>query len=236
PARVSERLVGPTLKPAPETPVPVTATVPRPTRAALRAAAARRRRVLTLLLALALVTVVVAVVGVVPLWSAGIPVGLVAAFLIIARTSVRRASDEFWLQSEAAAEPSNVVRRTAARVDASHGSVRTDSDPDEAADDEPTITLDAAAVAVAKAGLTEDRVVAVAMRTADGDSLWDPLPVTLPTYVDKPAAKRTIRTIELGEPGTWSSGHSEADSKTAGGTDPDQGVQADEGLRKEATA
>ncbi|MGH3470769.1 MAG: hypothetical protein ACRDPG_01825, partial [Nocardioidaceae bacterium] len=88
PARVSERLVGPSLKPAPETPVPVTPMVPRPTRAALRAAAARRRRVLTLLLALALVTVVVAVVGVGPLWSAGIPVGLVAAFLIIARTSV----------------------------------------------------------------------------------------------------------------------------------------------------
>ena len=32
------------------------------------------------------------------------------------------------------------------------------------------------------------------------DSLWDPLPLTLPTYVTKPAARRTIRTIDLTTP------------------------------------
>ena len=42
--------------------------------------------------------------------------------------------------------------------------------------------------------------------TEDGGSLWDPLPVTLPTYVTKPKARRTVRTIDLGEPGTWTSG------------------------------
>ena len=42
--------------------------------------------------------------------------------------------------------------------------------------------------------------------TDDGGSLWDPLPVTLPTYVTKPQAKRTVRTIDLGEPGTWTLG------------------------------
>ena len=52
------------------------------------------------------------------------------------------------------------------------------------------------------------------MQTADGESLWDPLPVTLPTYVDKPVAKRTIRTIELSDPGMFSSGHAEEDSAT----------------------
>ena len=42
------------------------------------------------------------------------------------------------------------------------------------------------------------------MPTVDGGSLWDPLPVTLPTYVIKPKARRTVRTIDLSEPGTWS--------------------------------
>ena len=41
-------------------------------------------------------------------------------------------------------------------------------------------------------------------------TLWDPLPVTLPTYVTKPAAtRRTVRTIDLGEPGAWTSGRTE---------------------------
>jgi hypothetical protein len=44
-------------------------------------------------------------------------------------------------------------------------------------------------------------------------SLWDPLPVTLPTYVHKARARRTVRTIELTQTaGVTSSGHDEADS------------------------
>ena len=54
---------------------------------------------------------------------------------------------------------------------------------------------------------------AVAVPTVDGGSLWDPLPVTLPTYVTKPKARRTVRTIDLSEPGTWSSGRSDEDSQ-----------------------
>ncbi len=46
---------------------------------------------------------------------------------------------------------------------------------------------------------------AVAVPTTDGGTLWDPLPVTLPTYVTKAQAKRTVRTIDLGEAGTWTS-------------------------------
>ena len=48
---------------------------------------------------------------------------------------------------------------------------------------------------------------------ADGD-LWDPVPVTLPTYVAKPAARRTVRTIDLDATGVWTSGRTEADSAT----------------------
>ena len=32
---------------------------------------------------------------------------------------------------------------------------------------------------------------------ADDGALWDPLPMTLPTYVNKARARRTVRTIEL---------------------------------------
>jgi hypothetical protein len=47
------------------------------------------------------------------------------------------------------------------------------------------------------------------------DGLWDPVPVTLPTYVGKPAARRTVRTIDLDATGVWTSGRSEADSQLA---------------------
>jgi hypothetical protein len=54
--------------------------------------------------------------------------------------------------------------------------------------------------------------------TTEGDSLWDPLPVTLPTYVTKPKARRTVRTIDLGEPGTWTSGRTAQDATVAAET------------------
>ena len=50
---------------------------------------------------------------------------------------------------------------------------------------------------------------------ADDQDVWDPVPVTLPTYVSKPAAHRTVRTIDLDSTGVWTSGRSEADSKLA---------------------
>jgi hypothetical protein len=55
---------------------------------------------------------------------------------------------------------------------------------------------------------------AIAAVDSDPD-LWDPVPVTLPTYVGKPAAQRTVRTIDLDATGVWTSGRSEADSRLA---------------------
>ena len=47
-------------------------------------------------------------------------------------------------------------------------------------------------------------------------SLWDPMPVTLPTYVTAPVAtRRTVRTIDLDSTGVWTSGRHEADSALA---------------------
>jgi hypothetical protein len=45
--------------------------------------------------------------------------------------------------------------------------------------------------------------------------LWDPVPVTLPTYVSKPPARRTVRTIDLDSTGVWTSGRTQADAALA---------------------
>ncbi len=217
PPRTVDRVLTPSL--ASGTPTSPAVERPRPSRVALRDAAARRRRVLVVLLAATLGVAGVAAFGLVPLWSIAIPVTLIVVFLTLARRQVRRASDAYWDEvSDAQPEPSNVITRPATRVDASHGTPRTamstsqtatlDPAAGTASDDEPTVTLD-------PNDLKEARVGIGVVATADGGSLWDPLPVTLPTYVDKPVAKRSYRTIELGEPGTWSSGHSAQDSATA---------------------
>ena len=39
--------------------------------------------------------------------------------------------------------------------------------------------------------------------------------MTLPTYVSAPKAKRTVRTIDLGQPGTWTSGRTAEDAEIA---------------------
>ena len=45
---------------------------------------------------------------------------------------------------------------------------------------------------------------------------WDPVPVTLPTYVTKEqAGRRTVRTIDLDSTGVWTSGRTESDSALA---------------------
>ena len=62
-------------------------------------------------------------------------------------------------------------------------------------------------------------------------SLWDPMPVTLPTYVSAPqAARRGVRTIDLDSTGVWTSGRTEADAVIA------RQAEADDRTRKAARA
>jgi hypothetical protein len=68
---------------------------------------------------------------------------------------------------------------------------------------------------------------------ADPD-MWDPMPVTLPTYVGKAAAQRTVRTIDLDATGVWTSGRSEADSKLARDAEQAERVTRDEKAAREA--
>ena len=73
---------------------------------------------------------------------------------------------------------------------------------DEARDD----VVETSAPAPERASVSADEL-------SDDGALWDPLPLTLPTYVSKPAARRTVRTIDLA--GMTSSGHDAHDSALA---------------------
>lgn len=199
-----------------------------PSRAAARAAARRRRRVLGMLLGVTAVVGGLAGLAILPPWSAAIPAAPVIGFLALCRWQVRREDDATW------------VRRRAGRSVAA-------STAGDSADDEPTVVLgkasaeareasgrrdsvEADAAPVADSDLAESTSVAVTVSTDDGGSLWDPLPVTLPTYVSKAKANRTVRTIDLGEPDAWTSGHVEgeqtelpasSEDSSASGDDPD---------------
>lgn len=215
PARSADnpRVLGPSQVATDEADAPAVRR-PRPEvrRAAARAAARRRRRILGFLLLSTLVVTGLAAFAVVPWWSVAIPVGLTVLYLVLCRTQVRHERNVSWDADLAAAveampEASSVrpVARPAARVDAPYGAAqptaRNDRGFEEFDDAEDTVAIPVAVLD------------AVVVPTVDGGSLWDPLPVTLPTYVSKPKARRTVRTIDLDEPGTWSSGRSAEDSQ-----------------------
>jgi hypothetical protein len=172
----------------------------RAARRAAKAAARRRRRVLSLLLLCTVVVTGLAAFAIVPWWSVAIPGGLVLVWLVLCRTQVRRARDARWEADLAdAIEQEEAVRpRPAPRAEVP--AARNAQGFEEVAPEEDTIAIPVAVLD------------AVMVPTEDGGSLWDPLPVTLPTYVTKPKATRTVRTIDLDEPGSWTSGRSEQDS------------------------
>ena len=183
-------------------------------RKAARAAARRRRLLLTVLLLCTAVTAGVAAFGLAPWWSVAIPAGLTLVYLLLCRIQVRRESLHD-LEVLTEQRDATVVPRRGVRVEAQDGTPRQPS--------APATTTIAARVdehGVAEFDDTEDTVGidvalldAIVIPTEDGGSLWDPLPVTLPTYVSKPKAKRTVRTIDLGEPGTWTSGRTAEDTQ-----------------------
>jgi hypothetical protein len=199
PARAAE--------PADDTvPTPV-ATRPAARRAAARAAARRRRHILTGLLVVDLAVAALAAVAMLLWWAPLVPVALTVGYLYLCRRQVSRENDASWTSRESApaerssAEP--VAPRRAIRIEAPYGTpqsarvVESEVSPDEDTVQIPVAALD---------------TVAVPVETVDGGSLWDPLPVTLPTYVGKARAARTVRTIDLQAPNTWTSGRDEADS------------------------
>ena len=174
-----------------EAPAPLTAGQVRARRAAARRAAQRRRRVLALILLGNAVLIGLATTRVVAWPWVAIPAGLLVAWLVACRLMVRR---------ERAARAAAVTRVSSRRT-------LTDA----------VIAEEGAAVATDGAGEGTEEIQAVdtdhdAPSTPGG---WDPVPVTLPTYVAKAPAGRTVRTIDLDSTGVWSSGRNAADSALA---------------------
>jgi len=214
-------------------PAPAAATVlvtSRRNRVAERAAAARRRQILSILVGLTTVVVLLSLVGLTPWWSVLVPLMLIVAFLAVARVSVRRASRSHWtVEAPGHQQSGSVVVRPspAARIDAMRAAGPADDEPagEEFDEDEgePTISISVTGregIGATGTAAGEGSVSASAAETPSTGSIWDPLPVTLPRYVGAPVAARTFRTIELGEPGTWTSGH------TANPTDENVVAQA----------
>jgi hypothetical protein len=159
----------------------------RARRAAAAQATRRRRRVLSLILIAGVVVGGLAVNGTIDAPYAAIPAGLLVAWLIACRVMVK--SERRGLAPAAAATPS--------------AAAETPTPPKylEVGGDDDTTSI--------------PRVSAQAGPPAD-PTLWDPVPVTLPTYVTKPAAaRRTVRSIDLESSGVWTSGRTEVASRIA---------------------
>ena len=133
-----------------------------------RVAASRRRRVLLGMMALLSVVVGLCAMHLILWWSTAIPGGLLMIFLIVARISVR------------------IMRRG---LDARYREIRHGGT-------ESTIFLSLKDFAASGEDADHGSGKAADLATRSS-TLWDPIPITMPTYVSKPLAPRTVRTIDL---------------------------------------
>ena len=173
-------------------------------RAAARAAARRRRVVLGALLLVTAGVGVGSLTGLLQPWAPAIPTAVVVGFLVLARVLVRR---------EQRAWQDVVGRGSAPRQPVAPAAPLVVADLPRFA---RSITVPVVPPVQVVSGLDDTAGVPVGLTAvtvdAAAEGLWDPLPVTLPTYVTKPRAHRSVRTIDLLEPGVVSSGRNAADS------------------------
>jgi hypothetical protein len=180
-------------------------------RAAARAAARRRRRILAVLLLLVAAVLVAAFLGYLTWWSAAVPGGLTVLYLVLCRTQVRGETAGDVPDLLAPAEPRQERTETPGQAQPLQVQEQIVALEEPPVDEQGVADLDAEDTV----GISVADLQAALLPTADGGTLWDPLPVTLPTYVNKPRAQRTVRTIDLGEPGTWTSGRTAQDAQIA---------------------
>ncbi|MFX4273614.1 hypothetical protein ACQBAR_04230 [Propionibacteriaceae bacterium Y1685] len=151
-------------------------------------AARRRRRVLLGLMVVLSVVVGLCAASIIPWWAVAVPGVLLVGFVVVARFSVQSMRRSLTQRFEAIMNGS----------------------------DEVTVYLSRQAVAEADEASVGIDLSAPVAKSLGG--LWDPLPITMPTYVSKPLAPRTVRTIDLSSPEVTSS---------ARRTTPDVPVTAD---------
>ncbi len=166
---------------------------------ARRVAAMRRRRVLSILTLSLLSVVALAGLEILLWWSVAIPAGLIVFFVVLTRIQLRRqARDRAALTAE---------RRARAEARHDRGPSAAPSSPD----NEMTVEVKLPTAAAESAAETKQAA------PTSSEALWDPVPVTLPTYVLKEKAPdRTVRTINLSGPEVFSSARlPEPDADTA---------------------
>lgn len=206
----------------PEPARPVREPQPVERRAAVVAARRRRRTLLTLLGALAVVAGLAGFAIVPPVWVAA-PAALVVAWLVACRVQVRAERGIARPRAERRSLASRLPAVTfPARDKAAERAARRPSP--HSVDDEHTVVVShqfedvepdrkhvMQRAELPADALEEKLQIAVPSVATNGTPLWDPLPVTLPTYVTKPRVGRTVRTIDFDAPGTWTSGHVEGE-------------------------
>lgn len=162
---------------------PAARTVPVAVRREAARRAARRRR--RVLVTLVLAVVVVAVLAATTTLVAA-AVAVPASLLVAWLVACR-----LMVKRERAVAPSAVAVEVAVALE----------------DDETS------EVPVVDAPLAEAAHVPAPRPAPAAPGLWEPLPVTLPTYVSKPAAeRRSVRQIDLDATGVWTSGRTESDA------------------------
>jgi hypothetical protein len=191
---------------------PPVRTLDRP--AARLAARRRRRTLLTLLTATVLVGGLAAASVIAMVWVAA-PVMLVVAWLVACRVQVRAERGIARVKAPKTPKAPKVPKQAKAEKKKAAST---------AADEEQTIVVsgqfedinpgrkhEMEDLPLEANALDDQIVIAVPSVSTTGEALWDPLPVTLPTYVTKPRAGRTVRTIDFGAAGAWTSGHIEGE-------------------------
>lgn len=173
-------------------------------RESARRAARRRRTVLYLVSYAALMIGAAAAMRFIPLWTVSIGVALVAAWLVACRYQVVIERSLTGGHGQRAQAESTTV---AIPADAENTVILSGQFEDYDSD----ILHVMERIALERNALEEQLQIAVPSASSSGGTLWDPLPVTLPTYVTKPRAGRTVRTIDFAQSGTWTSGHIEGE-------------------------
>jgi hypothetical protein len=174
-------VVRPATSTAADDPPPPKRYVPNRAR---RVAAMRRRRVLSILTLSLLSVVALAGLAMLPWWSVAIPGALIVGFVVLTRVQLRR-------QARARAQ-ATAERRARAQARHDRGPA---GKPAPAPDEEMTIEVKLPAEPAPEPEVKQP-----------SEGLWDPVPVTLPTYVMKEKAPdRTVRTISLTDDEVFSS-------------------------------
>ncbi|WP_329566900.1 divisome protein SepX/GlpR [Kitasatospora sp. NBC_01266] len=189
---------------------------------------ARRRRMVTVLfLAFALGAIVAAVAGVAFLWAPALPALLLTLYIGHLRRLERQRYEVKLDRSRAAQAAQRVREREQARaatVVADIATVAAEVDqehphPRPHPHSHPRLTVAPAEPPAARQALVEatdhqEWVDGLRERAAAGPDSWEPVPVPLPTYVTAPVAPRVTRGLDLGAPGTWTSGRPAEPSHT----------------------